>query len=126
MAGIESFNGRRVLVVEDEMMIAMMIEDMLADLGCDVVGPAHGVETALKLARAERDIDAAVLDVNLGGQPVFAVADALRERGVPAIFCTGYGGGGLREVDRGAPLLQKPFRVGDLARALGAALGVAQ
>ena len=114
--------GRRVLVVEDEMMIAMLVEDMLADLGCTVIGPAHGLEAALRLAATETGLDAALLDVNLGGQPVFAVADALRAKGVPAIFSTGYGEAGLRDVDVGAPVLQKPFRAGDLARALTEAL----
>ena len=64
--------------------------------------------------------------MNLGGQPVFAVADALREKGVPAIFSTGYGDAGLRDIDRGSPVLQKPFRAGDLAKALTAALGAAR
>jgi CheY-like chemotaxis protein len=122
MASSIDLRGRRVLVVEDEMMIAMLVEDMLSDLGCAVVGPAHGLEAALALARGEEAIDAAVLDVNLAGQPVFAVADALREKGVPAIFSTGYGEAGLRDVDQGAPVLQKPFRAGDLAQALTLAL----
>jgi CheY-like chemotaxis protein len=116
--------GRRVLVVEDEMMIAMLIEDMLDDFGCAVVGPAHALDVALELAAAEPAPDVAVLDVNVAGRPVFAVADALRARGVPLIFSTGYGDGGLREVDRGAPVLQKPFRAGDLAQALQAALAL--
>jgi len=124
MADTSLLVGRRILVVEDEMMIAMLVEDMLAELGCSVVGPAHALEAALTLARTEQGLDAALLDVNLGGQPVFAVADALREKGVPAIFSTGYGDAGLREVDRGAQVLQKPFRAGDLAAALNAALGV--
>ena len=123
MADTPDLAGRRVLVVEDEMMIAMLVEDMLADLGCSVVGPAHALDTALDLARSELNLDVALLDVNLGGQPVFAVADALRAKGVPAVFSTGYGDAGLREVDRGAQVLQKPFRAGDLARALSAALG---
>jgi CheY-like chemotaxis protein len=121
MSSYEELKGRRVLVVEDEMMIAMLVEDMLSDLGCAVVGPAHGLEAALELARGD-GIDAALLDVNLAGQPVFAVADALRAKGVPAIFSTGYGEAGLRDVDQGSPVLQKPFRAGDLARALTAAL----
>jgi CheY-like chemotaxis protein len=123
MADTSSLVGRRVLVVEDEMMIAMLVEDMLAELGCSVVGPAHALDAALELARTELGLDVAVLDVNLGGQPVFAVADALREKGVPAIFSTGYGDAGLREIDRGSQVLQKPFRAGDLAKALNAALG---
>ena len=123
MADTSPLVGRRVLVVEDEMMIAMLVEDMLAELGCSVVGPAHALDAALNLAKTESGLDAALLDVNLGGQPVFAVADALRAKGVPAIFSTGYGDAGLRDVDRGSPVLQKPFRAGDLARALHAALG---
>jgi len=124
MADTPTLVGRRILVVEDEMMIAMLVEDMLSELGCSVVGPAHALDTALDLAQTEVGLDAALLDVNLGGQPVFAVADALRAKGVPAIFSTGYGDAGLREVDRGSPVLQKPFRAGDLARALSQALGV--
>jgi CheY-like chemotaxis protein len=121
----EGLKGRRVLVVEDEMMIAMLVEDMLADLGCAVVGPAHGLGVALDLARSTADLDVALLDVNLSGQPVFPVADALRERNIPIIFCTGYGDAGLREADRGAPVLQKPYRAKDLADTLASALKVA-
>jgi CheY-like chemotaxis protein len=123
MAEAASFKGRRVLVVEDEMMIAMLVEDMLEELGCAVIGPAHALDAALQLAETESRIDAALLDVNLAGKPVFPVADALRLKGVPAIFSTGYGDAGLREADKGAPVLQKPFRAGDLARALHEALG---
>jgi CheY-like chemotaxis protein len=123
MADTSALVGRRILVVEDEMMIAMLVEDMLTELGCLVVGPAHALDVALDLARTEPRIDAALLDVNLGGQPVFAVADALREKGVPTIFSTGYGDAALREADRGAPVLQKPFRAHDLAKALNDALG---
>jgi CheY-like chemotaxis protein len=110
--------GLRVLVVEDEMMVSMLIEDMLTDLGCHVVGPASRLDEAMELA-ATSELDCAVLDVNLGGQPIFPLADALRERGRPFAFATGYGDAGLREVDRGTPVLQKPFREGDLARVLG-------
>ena len=122
MIGNEKLQGRRVLIVEDELMISMLVEDMLSDLGCTVVGPAHELAAALALANGSEQIDAALLDVNLGGQSVFPVADALRARGVPSVFSTGYGEAGLREVDRGAPVLQKPFRAGDLARALHEAL----
>ena len=123
MSGNDALRGRRVLVVEDETMIAMLVEDMLADLGCAVVGPAHGLDAALALAGGGEAIDAALLDVNLCGQPVFPVADALRAKGVPMVFATGYGESGLREIDAGAPVLQKPFRVADLARALSETLG---
>lgn len=111
-------DGLRVLVVEDEMMVSMLIEDMLGDLGCLVVGPASRIEDALVLVDSAA-IDCAVLDVNLGGQPIFPLADILRERGAPFAFATGYGDAGLRESDRGTPVLQKPFREIDLARVLG-------
>jgi len=110
--------GLRVLVVEDEMMVSMLIEDMLAELGCEVVGPASRLDEALELAK-DAELDCAVLDVNLGGQPIFPLADLLRARGRPFAFATGYGDAGLRDVDRGSPVLQKPFREGDLARVLG-------
>src|ERR1700744_4181422 len=110
--------GLRVLVVEDEMMVSMLIEDMLGDLGCTVVGPASRLDEAVALVQ-DAAIDCAVLDVTRGGQPIFPVADLLREKGAPFAFATGYGDAGLREVDRGTPVLQKPFREGDLARVLG-------
>ncbi|HXA38054.1 MAG TPA: response regulator [Phenylobacterium sp.] len=118
MTDTSQLAGLRVLVVEDEMMVSMLIEDMLTDLGCQVVGPASRLDEAMELA-ASSELDCAVLDVNLGGQPIFPLADVLRERGRPFAFATGYGDAGLREVDRGTPVLQKPFREGDLARVLG-------
>ncbi len=118
MSEAVSLEGLRVLVVEDEMMVSMLIEDMLSDLGCTVIGPASRLEEAIDLASSS-EIDCAVLDVNLGGQPIFPLADILREKGAPFAFATGYGDAGLRDVDRGSPVLQKPFREGDLARVLG-------
>ena len=112
-----TLDGLRVLVVEDEMMVSMLIEDMLADLGCTVVGPASRLDEAIALANAA-ELDCAVLDVNLGGQPIFPLADILHAKGAPFAFATGYGDAGLRDVDRGSPVLQKPFREGDLARVL--------
>lgn len=109
--------GLRVLVVEDEMMVAMLMEDMLADLGCIVVGPISRLDEAME-SISELELDCAVLDVNLGDQSVFPLADLLRERGLPYAFATGYGDAGLRPVDKGAPVLQKPFREADLARVL--------
>lgn len=110
--------GLRVLVVEDEMMVSMLIEDMLDDLGCKVVGPASRLDEALALAGVA-ELDCAVLDVNLGGQSIFPLADFLRAKGAPFAFATGYGDAGLRDVDKGSPVLQKPFRETDLARVLG-------
>jgi CheY-like chemotaxis protein len=118
MTDIAALAGLRVLVVEDEMMVSMLIEDMLADMGCQVVGPASRLDEAIELAKGA-EIDCAVLDVNLGGTPIFPLADILRERGCPFAFATGYGDAGLRDEDRGTPVLQKPFREGDLARVLG-------
>jgi DNA-binding response OmpR family regulator len=118
MTETSNLAGLRVLVVEDEMMVSMLIEDMLSDLGCIVVGPAARLDEALVLANST-EIDCAVLDVNLGGQPIFPLVDVLREKGVAFAFATGYGDAGVRDVDRGSPVLQKPFREGDLARILG-------
>ncbi len=117
-----NFDGRRVLVVEDDVMIAMLIEDMLRDLGCNVVGPANTLAQAFALAEAHADIDAAFLDVNLSGVPVFALADSLKGRGVPLIFSTGYGEAGLSEGYAGALVLLKPYRSHQLATALSAVL----
>jgi CheY-like chemotaxis protein len=118
MTDVAALAGLRVLVVEDEMMVSMLIEDMLSDLGCLVVGPASRLDEAIEIAKTA-EIDCAVLDVNLGGQPIFPLADILRARGCPFAFATGYGDAGLRDADRGTPVLQKPFREGDLARVLG-------
>jgi len=117
MTPIPELAGLRVLVVEDEMMVSMLIEDMLTDLGCHVVGPAARLDEALTLAE-HAELDCAVLDVNLGGQSTFPVADLLREKGAPFAFATGYGDAGLRDVDRDCLVLQKPFREADLARVL--------
>jgi CheY-like chemotaxis protein len=117
-----TLEGRRVLLVEDEAMIAMLLQDMLGDLGCEVIGPAYAVAPALELAAGDAPIDVAILDVNLAGRPVYEVADALRARQVPMVFSTGYGRAGLREVDRDVPVLGKPFRAHELASALRAAL----
>lgn len=114
-----TLNGMRVLIVEDEMLVSMLVEDMLGDFGCSVVGPAATIGEALALAETAR-IDAAVLDVNLGGDPIFPVADALMARSVPYVFASGYGESGLAEAYRGTPVLQKPFRQADLERALNA------
>ena len=113
--------GLRVLVAEDEALVSMLIEDMLADVGAVVVGPAATLEEALRLAESEA-IDLALLDVNLAGKAIFPVADVLRRRGVPFIFASGYGEAGIIEEHRGPPVLQKPFRETDLIRALRAAV----
>jgi len=110
----------RILIVEDEMLVAMNIEDMLLDLGHEVAGIASRLEPALALA-AEGEFDLALLDVNLAGQASFPVAAILRGRGLPFLFATGYGVKGLVEEFRSSPVLQKPFRAADLGAAIEAA-----
>ena len=99
------------------MLVAMFIEDMLQELGYEVVGPAMRLEDALEAAAAG-DFDFAMLDINLGGTLSFPVADVLRERGIPFLFSTGYGSKGLSEEYRGSRTLKKPFRSEELGRAI--------
>ncbi len=108
---------RRVLVVEDEVMVAMYVEDLLTELGFEVVAMATGLDQALPLARGA-EFDFAVLDINLAGEASFPVADVLRERGIPFLFASGYGSKGLIEAYRTATRIQKPFLSQDLARAI--------
>jgi CheY-like chemotaxis protein len=110
---------RRVFVVEDEVMIRMLLEDMLADLGYGIAASAGGLDEAITLAR-ESDFDLAILDVNLNGHAVYPVAEVLDQRGVPFVFSTGYGERGLPEPYRDRPTLQKPFQLENLDKALSA------
>ena len=103
------FAGRRILVVEDEPIIAMALEDMLLDLGCEVVGPASTLPEAQALAETA-DIDAALLDINIDTGRSYVIADELRRRAVPFAFATGYGEAGVENVGGDAPVLQKPYR----------------
>ncbi len=107
----------RILIVEDEMLVAMNIEDMLLDLGHEVAGLASRLEPALSLA-SEGEFDLAMLDVNLAGQTSFPIAAVLASRGIPFFFATGYGVKGIAEEYRSYPVLQKPFRAHDLEIAL--------
>jgi CheY-like chemotaxis protein len=108
---------RRILVVEDEMMVLMVIEDMLADMGCESVTAAATVAQALALIDA-KFFDAAMLDVNLNGSTSYPVADVLAARGVPFIFATGYNGHGMMKGYSDRPLLSKPFQLNDLIKVL--------
>ena len=110
----------RILVVEDEMTIALLIEDMLLDLGHTVVDLAMRLPQALALAETAQ-IDLAVLDVNLDGRLSFPVADALQARGVPFIFATGYGSAGVDPAYRNHTVIKKPFLMKDLEGAIAAA-----
>jgi CheY-like chemotaxis protein len=111
--------GLRVLVIEDEMTIALMIEDMLADLGHEVVDLPMRLPLALE-AVGRGGFDLAILDVNLDGETSYPVAELLRQRGVPFVFATGYGASGLTPEFRDQPVLQKPFLRDELERALAA------
>src|SRR3712207_9233579 len=112
---------RRVLLVEDESLFAMIIEDMVLDLGLDVVAIAARVDQALEIVRST-PIDFALLDINLLGAKSFPAAAALRARGIPFVFATGYGQAGLENGYRSTPTLQKPFHRRDLEQAIGRAL----
>ena len=113
--------AKRILVVEDELMIRMLLEDMLGELGYTVTAEAARLEDALEAAKTA-DFDLAILDVNLDGQPVLPVADALVARGMPFVFATGYGERGLPESYRDRPMLKKPFQMDGLKRMLQNAL----
>ena len=111
----------RVLLVEDESLVAMLIEDVLADLNCAVVARASTIAEALSKASTV-DFDVAILDVNLDGSPVYPVAELLLERRLPFIFSTGYGMAGIPENLRIVPILTKPFIDADVERALKSVL----
>jgi len=105
--------GRRILVVEDEMLIAMVIEDALQASGGKIVGPVATLEKALKLAEEEK-FDAAILDVTIRGGKVYPVAELLLARGIPFVFASGYGDWALPEALRDKPRLMKPFTAAEL------------
>ncbi len=114
-------NGLRILVVEDEAAISLLLEDMLLDFGCEVVGPAARLSAALD-AVAREQVDLAILDVNVAGEPVYPVVEALEARKVPFVFSTGYGSAGIKELYRDRPVVQKPFAQNDLRQRLLTAL----
>lgn len=113
--------GRRILVVEDESYVAALLEDMLEEIGCEVVALAASVEEGLVLA-GSLAVDAALLDVNLAGREVFPVAESLRDRRIPLVFSTGYGTAAIPAQWNGAPILAKPFGTALLEGALRQAL----
>jgi DNA-binding response OmpR family regulator len=105
----------RVLLVEDEALVALMIQETLAEFGFDVLGPVATVSEALAAAR-DQCIDAAVLDINLGDDLVYTVAEILARRGVPFVFVTGYDSDSVDARFSGIPVLQKPIERESLQR----------
>jgi CheY-like chemotaxis protein len=113
-----SFSGFRILVVEDELLIALALEDILLSLDCEVVGPLGNVEEALDIVRSET-FDGALLDVNVRGQLVYPVAEALMARNVPVIFCSGYSDTAIMPARfRDLPQVAKPYDDRVLLRAM--------
>lgn len=104
--------GRRVLVVEDEMLVLMSIEDMLTDLGCDKIVAAATVEAALDIIATEA-LDCATLDLNLAGERTYAVADALAAHNIPFVFSSGYVDHGTTSGYDDRPMLHKPYRTAE-------------
>ena len=111
--------GARVLIVEDEIIVALFLEDLLADFGYEVAGVVSHLDEAM--AR-DVDYDLAVLDVHINGRPVFDFADTLAARGTPFVFATGYGPRGIPDRYAGRPVVQKPFQPEELKWMLSQAL----
>jgi CheY-like chemotaxis protein len=111
----------RVIIIEDEALVVMLLEDMLTQIGCQVVGLASHLDKAVELA-GSADADLAILDVNLDGQQAYPVAERLAARGLPFVFATGYGRHGMQHGFGDRPALQKPFRLEDLRRVIAEAM----
>jgi CheY-like chemotaxis protein len=107
----------RILAVEDEAMIALELEDMLEDLGHEVIGPAASVEEALDLLQ-QASPDAAVVDANLSGESARPIVDALSRAGIPMVLASGYEARELLKLEISGVLVRKPYSGGDLASAL--------
>ncbi|MBM1220548.1 response regulator [Ponticoccus sp. SC2-23] len=120
---LSSIEGRRILVVEDEILVAGELADDIEELGGEVVGPAYSMSDALRISGSS-EIDAAILDINLNGKEVFPVSDLLQARGIPFIFHTGTvkGPSALKLYD-GVPVVSKPSLTIDLLQALQSVLG---
>lgn len=117
-----SLEGTRVLLVEDEAIIAMTAEDMLEELGCETAGIASTLAEAMDAVGAV-SFDLALLDINLNGAESLPVAERLRAMGRPFVFTTGYGAAGSGDEYCDVPLVTKPYRLAELGKAIEAALG---
>jgi CheY-like chemotaxis protein len=109
--------GKRVLVVEDDAMVCIMLEDMLGELGYIIAAQAARIDGALEALKTG-EFDLAILDINVGGEAISPVAEALAARGTPFVLATGHGERGLPELYRDRPMLAKPFRIDSLERML--------
>lgn len=118
----DGLNRRRILLVEDEYFLADELATELTDRGATVLGPVSNVKAALALIGDEPQLDGAVLDVNLGGEPVYSVADQLIERGVPVVFTTGYDAAALPERYMHVPRCEKPVSIVRITSALSRAI----
>ena len=116
-----TIDSAKVLVIEDEALVGMLLEDMLQDIGCGSVELVQRFDDAMRTAEVG-EYDLAVLDVNLDGLSSFPIADRLMKRGIPLIFATGYGKAGMDPRYAGVPTLQKPFFFGDLEQVVRSAL----
>ncbi len=116
--------GLRVLLLDDETLVAMLLEDMLGDLGCEVAHTCSRVAQAVDvLSRDDTALDVAILDVNVAGETSAPVAEALAARGVPFLFATGYGASGVPQGWRDRPTLQKPFSAAEVETRIREAVG---
>lgn len=120
---MEGLAGKRVLIVEDEPIIAFLLEDMIDDLGMTVAGRASTLEEARELARAP-SYDAAIMDINLHGQMSYPAAELLARQGVPLVFVSGYARDGVPPGLANAPLVAKPYQPHQIAAALASVLGL--
>jgi CheY-like chemotaxis protein len=122
----DALAGRRVLIVEDEYVMASELSDAFGDAGAQVAGPAPSVAVALELLDSQPDLDLAVLDVNLGGETVYPVADALMQRGAPFLFTAGHDASAIPTRFKGVVRLEKPVSPAAILRAAGRALAQRQ
>lgn len=113
----KKLKSKRVLIIEDEIFVYLLLQDMLTEMGCVVVGMANRREKAVKMI-SEAEFDVAIVDLNLSGESSYPAADMLIARNIPFVFATGYGVQGLAPAYRHIRVIQKPFGERDLAEAL--------
>jgi two-component SAPR family response regulator len=123
-ADVARLSGRRILILEDEAMVSLLLEDMIEDFGAELAGSFSRLERALAAMENGLQVDVALLDVNVAGERSFPLAAVLTGKSVPFVFTTGYDRSGLPAEWRDAPSLRKPFLQDDVRRALERALGL--